>query len=329
MSSALRHSMKAIPAIAIAMTVAVLPARAQAPEALVEAAKAEGSATVYTNIDPGIMQSLSEAFEEKYGVRIEVQRQGSSALAQRFMAEDQSGNSLADVYYSTDRGFHEDRAADGKFAALDEVPGLAEWPEKAKQKGMVTVGYNPYSIVWNKTLFPEGLKSWEDLVNPKLAGKIMLTDPRSGVTSNQFYKMLRDLYGDEFLQKLGKMATYSQSAVPGIQQVAGGAQTVYAPGIHQVIVGLVKNGAPLDESFPSPTISSDNMISLVAKAPHPNAGKLFISFLLTPEAQSLNNPDGFSPIEGVPNTRKMPDVRVIDPRAAKAESDAMYRLMGL
>lgn len=329
MSSAIRHAMKAIPALAVTMIVAVAPAGAQTSEALIKAAKAEGSATIYTNIDPGIMQNLSDAFERKYGVRIDVQRQGSSALAQRFMAEDQSGNSLADVYYSTDRGFHEDRATDGKFAALDTVPGVSGWPDKAKQKGMVTVGYNPYSIVWNKTAYPEGLKSWSDLVNPKLAGKVMLTDPRSGVTSNQFYKMLRDLYGDEFLQKLGKMATYSQSAVPGIQQVAGGAQTVYAPGIHQVVVGLVKNGAPLEESFPSPTISSDNIISLVTKAPHADAGKLFISFLLTPEAQALNNPDGFSPIEGVPNTRKMPEVRVIDPRAAKAEADAMYKLMGL
>lgn len=314
-----------------ALAVAALagPALAQPSEELIAAAQAEGSATLYTNIDPSIVQNLADAFNEQYGITIDVQRQGSSALAQRFMAEHQSGTTIADIYYSTDRAFHDDSVEAGIFAPLDDVPGLAEWPEEAVHDGFVIVGYNPYSLVWNTTLVPEGLDSWEDLADPQWAGQVMLTDPRSGVTSNQFYKMLREEYGDEFLTALGENATYSQSAVPGIQQVAAGAQAMYAPGIHQVAVGLIADGAPLGEAFPEPTISSDNMASLVAAAPHPNAAKLFISFLLTTEGQQINNPDGFTPLEGVPNTRPMPEVVEIDPETAQAESEEMAQLMGL
>lgn len=304
-------------------------AQTEVPAELVESAKSEGTLTVYTNVDPTLVQKLGDAFTKAYGITVDIQRQASSALAQRFMAENDTNNTIADVYYSTDRAFHEDNFAKGLFASVEDVPGYANWPEEAKTPGALTIGYNPYSLVWNKDLVPEGLKSWEDLVNPKYAGQVILTDPRSSVTSNQFYKMLHDLYGDEFIKKLGTQATYSQSAVPGIQQVAAGAQAIYAPGIHQVVTGLVANGAPLDESFPEPSISSNNIASLVAKGPHPNAAKLFLAFLLTNEAQAINNYDGFSPVEGIPNTRPMPKILDIDPKEAVAASENIYKLLGL
>ncbi|MBF9033300.1 extracellular solute-binding protein [Rhodobacterales bacterium HKCCE2091] len=313
---------------ALAATLAA-PAGAQTMDELVAAAQEEGALTVYANTDPSILQSLADAFEETYGIPADIQRQGSSALAQRFTAERESGNTIADIYLSTDRAFHDDSVAEGIFTSLEGIPGIADWPEEALREGVATVGYNPYSLVYNANLVPDGLDSWEDLVDPELAGQVLLTDPRSGVTSNQFYLMLRDLYGDDFLVQLGQNATFSQSAVPGIQQVAAGAQSVYAPGIHQVAVGLIASGAPLAESFPEPTISSDNQVSVVAEAPHPNAARLFVSFMLTPEAQALNNPDGFPPIAGIPNTREMPEVVEIDPAEAQAASEELAQLLGL
>ncbi|WP_084032696.1 ABC transporter substrate-binding protein [Chelativorans sp. J32] len=304
-------------------------AQAEMPADLVAAAKAEGSLTVYTNVDPSLMEKLSAAFTAAHGIKVDIQRQASSALAQRFVAENDTDNTIADVYYSTDRAFHDDLFAKGLFSSVETVPGYAEWPQEAKSEGTITIGYNPYSLVWNKDLVPNGLTSWEQLNDPAYEGQVILTDPRSSVTSNQFYKMLHDLYGDAFLEKLGSHATYSPSAVPGIQQVAAGAQAIYAPGIHQVVTGLVASGAPLGESFPEPSISSNNVASLVAKAPHANAAKLFVAFLMTKEAQAINNFDGFSPIEGIENTRTMPQIVNIEPTDAMAASEKIYQLMGL
>jgi len=304
-------------------------AQNEIPADLVDAAKSEGALTVYTNVDPSLVQKLGDAFSAAYGVTVDIQRQASSALAQRFMAENDTNNTIADVYYSTDRAFHDDSYEKNLFTSVEDVPGYAGWPEEAKSPNALTIGYNPYSLVWNTDLVPEGLSSWEDLVDPKYEGQVILTDPRSSVTSNQFYKMLHDLYGDDYLRKLGAHATYSQSAVPGIQQVAAGAQAIYAPGIHQVVTGLVASGAPLDESFPEPSISSNNIASIVTAAPHPNAAKLFLAFLLTNEAQAINNFDGFSPVDGIPNTRDMPQIVDIDPKEAVSASQKIYELLGL
>ena len=318
-----------VSAAALALSASLVGAQAEIPAELVEAAKADGSLTVYTNIDPALMEKLSSAFTAAHGINVDIQRQSSSALAQRFMAENDTDNTIADVYYSTDRAFHDDLFAKGLFSKVDDVPGYAQWPEEAKSEGTITIGYNPYSLVWNTDLVPEGLTSWEQLNDPEFEGQVILTDPRSSVTSNQFYKMLHDLYGDEFLEKLGTHATYSPSAVPGIQQVAAGAQAIYAPGIHQVVTGLAANGAPLGESFPEPSISSNNVASLVAKAPHADAAKLFVAFLMTREAQTINNFDGFAPIEGIENTREMPQIVNIEPADAMAASEKIYQLMGL
>jgi iron(III) transport system substrate-binding protein len=304
-------------------------AQAELPAELVDAAKADGTLTVYTNIDPALMEKLASAFTTAHGITVDIQRQSSSALAQRFMAENDTDNTIADVYYSTDRAFHDDLFAKGLFTPVAGVPGYAEWPAEAKSEGTITIGYNPYSLVWNTDLVKDGLTSWEQLNDPEFEGQVILTDPRSSVTSNQFYKMLHDLYGDAFLEKLGTHATYSPSAVPGIQQVAAGAQAIYAPGIHQVVTGLAASGAPLGESFPEPSISSNNVASLVTKAPHANAAKLFVSFLMTTEAQAINNFDGFAPIEGIENTRTMPKIVNIEPADAMAASEKIYQLMGL
>ena len=316
--------------IAAGLTLATWPASLFAQdEALVSAAQQEGTLTLYTNVDPGIATNLGNAFRDRYGITVEVQRSGSSALAQRFTAEAETDNTVADVYYSTDEGFHVDSVASGAFAPISELAGYADWPEEAKGEGWVAIGYNPYSLIWNSDIVPDGMDSWEDLIDPDLAGQIILTDPRAGVTSNQFYLMLRRENGDDFLRQLGQNATFSQSAVPGIQQVAAGAQAAYAPGINQVAVGLIADGAPLGQAFVEPTISSNNLASIVTEAPNPNAARLFVSVLMTEEAQAINNRMGFAPVAGIPDTMEMPEVVVITPEEAMEARPSTIELLGL
>lgn len=323
-------------AVGVALTVGacLMPqgaavAQQEISEELITAAQAEGSGTLYTSVDPTIMANVAEAFREAYGITLDVQRASSSQLSQRFMAEEETGNHVADVYYSTDRAFHDDSGASGRFIPLTDLPGYDAWPDEAKDDTSIVMGFLPYSLIWNTNVISEELSDWDDLIDPKYAGKVMLTDPRIGVTSNQFYKLLRDVKGEDFLRKLGENATFSPSAVPGIQQVAAGAQGIYAPGIHQVAVGLLEKGAPIAEAFPEPTISSKNIASIPASAPHPNIGRLFVSFLMTPDAQAINNKDGWTPIEGIPGTREMPEVIDVDPVETAAEVPELLELLGL
>ncbi|MGZ5864904.1 MAG: ABC transporter substrate-binding protein [Xanthobacteraceae bacterium] len=175
----------------------------------------------------------------------------------------------------------------------------------------------------------EAPKSWQALADSHWQKRIMLIDPRLGASPTAWYMLMRKTFGDDFIRTIGRAATVSPSAVPGMQQVAAGAQAIYAPAVHQITIGLKAKGAPIEEAFLEPTVSSDNVLSLLAKPPHPGVAKLFAAFCVSVDGQSLLNRDGFSMRPGVPGTRQLPQITEIDPATTKAELAAILSLLGL
>jgi iron(III) transport system substrate-binding protein len=297
-------------------------------DSLVSAAKAEKRGTVYSIVDPALMQRLIKGFRDKYGVDIEVARLTTGTLGQRLTAEADSGTITADIVIGTDKLFVQAMTTKGYYAPIEQVPGAASFPAAAKTQTSVIVGRVPYSIIWNTNEVREAPTSWQSLIDPKWKGRVMAIDPRvTGVSPTLWYALMRKTYGAEFLETFGKNVTFSSSAVPGMQQVAAGAQAIYAPAVHQITIGLKEKGAPIDEVFFGPTISSDNVLSVISKAPHPSVARLFAGYCLSVEGQALLNKDGFSMLPNVPGTRPMPRIIDIDP--TDADQPAILGLLGL
>ena len=296
---------------------------------LVEAAQKELTVTLYTIVDPTILAALGTAFRARYGITLDAHRLGSATLQQRFSNEMQSGQQIADLYMSGDTLFMLRCAQNGWFSRVDKVPGIDAWPSDAKNEHTVGVGYVAYSVIWNANIVRDGIKTWKDLLDPRWKGQVLLTDPRPNTVVNQWFLLLRKTFGDDYLRALGQQAAFSPSAVPGLQQVAAGAYAIYGPGIHQAAVPLIEKGAPLGEFFPLPTFASKNMIALVATAPHPAAARLFISFLMSPEGQEINNKNGFAVLKNIPNTVPLPPLTDSNPAEAAAQTPDIIRLLGL
>jgi iron(III) transport system substrate-binding protein len=302
--------------------------RAQEGDELVVAAKREGRGTVYSVVDPMLMQTVVKRFSDKYGIEIEVIRLTSSSLGQRLSAEVESGNVVADVVIDTDKLLVQAMTAKNYYAPIEQILGSGAFPASAKTATSIIVGHVPYSMIWNTSEVADTPKSWQALADTRWQKRIMLIDPRLGATPASWYMLMRKTYGDDFIQTIGRAATISPSAVPGMQQVAAGAQAIYAPAVHQITIGLKAKGAPIEEAFLEPTVSSDNVLSLLAKAPHPNIAKLFAAFCASVDGQSLLNRDGFSMLPGVPGTRPLPRIADIDP-GTKAELPVIVSMLGL
>jgi iron(III) transport system substrate-binding protein len=307
---------------------AALPAFAQ-DAGLIAAARKEGKGALYAVTDPSIIQALVFRFKEKYGIEIEVTRLISGALGQRLTAEQDSGSPVADVVMDTDKLLQETLAARRYYAPALEIPGHQAYPDSTKTSTSVIVSHIPYSLVWNTSLVKEAPKGWEDLIDPKNKGRVLFIDPRVGGSPALWHVLMRETYGDAFLRTLGQNGQAAPSAVPGLQRIAAGAQGIYAPGIHQVVVGLVAKNAPIGESFPQPTISSDTNLSIMAKAPHPAIARLLSAFILSVEGQAILNKDGFSPIKGVPGTLPLPKMATPDFRTIKDKIPGLVSLLGL
>ena len=109
-----------------------------------------------------------------------------------------------------------------------------------------------------------------------------------------------------FRSELGSHAAFSPSAVPGVQQLAAGAVAVYGPATYLNVTGFTAKGAPIKYLLTDPIVVSVPYAAIVAKAPHPNAGRLFLNYLMSPAGQEILNVNSFSVLPNIPGTQSLP-----------------------
>src|SRR5262245_32956478 len=64
---------------------------------LIEQAKKEGTVSLYTSLAPTESQPMAEAFEKKYGIKVELWRSQSERVVQRVVSEAKAGRNTVDV----------------------------------------------------------------------------------------------------------------------------------------------------------------------------------------------------------------------------------------
>jgi iron(III) transport system substrate-binding protein len=299
---------------------------------LVNAAKSEGKGTLYFSIDPTAVGMVLDAFNAKYSIQVDSQRLTSGPLAQRFTAEEQANNIVADVLINSDTSFMDDATSKGWITKIDSLPQLASWPKEYVHDSYVTVAIVPSSLLWNTSQVnaADAPKGWQDVLDPKWKGKLILLDPHGAPPVLEFLYLMRQTYGDDFLRKLGaQQPQLVASAVTASQQVAAGAAAIEIPAVHATLLPLIAQNAPIQEGFFTPTTGANSQAALVAKAPHPNVAKLLLNFFMSPQGQGILNKDAWSPVPGTPGTR--PQIQTSPPLTAQAvaQQDEIISLLGL
>lgn len=305
--------------------------------ALIDAAKSEGKLTWYTATTPEQYEAVGAAFKSKYGIEVESIRLTSGPLGQRFAAEAEAGNVVADVLGLYDPVFFPTAVEKGWITPVkaEEIPALTAWPEQYwVHDAYARVSLSPMTIVYNTQLVSEkdAPKGWEDLLDPRWRGKILFVDPRNVPVWMAWLYLMRGTYGDDYLRRLGQQdLRLAASAVPGAQQVAAGEASIVVPSIHSVILPLLDQGAPIADVTPEPSIGSEFYVGVSTKAPHPEAARLFLNFLLTKEGQEpLNRRAGASPLQGVPDSLALPSQYYAAPVDAALDSkDQLLALLGI
>jgi iron(III) transport system substrate-binding protein len=109
----------------------------------------------------------------------------SAPLAARFSAEAQGGQVSADTLQMSDLTFMLRAMQAGWLAKLDSAttPAVSGWPVQFHKDNTIFVqALALESILYNTQLASgsDAPTQWEDLLNPKWKGKIMMVDVRSG-----------------------------------------------------------------------------------------------------------------------------------------------------
>jgi iron(III) transport system substrate-binding protein len=298
---------------------------------LIAAAKEEGTLTWYTGAAPQDADTIAKAFQTKYGIAVEVVRLSSGPIAQRISTEATSNRVSVDVALGTDPVFLDSAAQQGWLAKLhsDEVPSLQSWPAQYRTDTYVTIMVGPLLGVAYNTSLVNGSPpcTWDALLEPRFAGKIVLTNPASSAAYTKFFDVvLHDpRLGEGWITKFrdAGFATVADSAVPAGQLLGAGEGTVSIVSSLPAVSPLSEMGAPVAFCpLDNPAPANLQYLAIVNNAPHPNAARLFFDYFVSVEGQTayVASAKGASVLGDLPGGVKLPTGLVI-PDAKQAQDD--------
>jgi iron(III) transport system substrate-binding protein len=263
-----------------------------APAALVQAAKAEGSMTFYSAFLEAPGTRLVEAFKKKYGINATFVRVSGVDGYTKFSTEAQSGKPVADVYAGTSVAYTNDAAQKGFIQNISttEIPDLDNVPAKFRGDHYVTVSMNVFGMCYNTDNLKESdmPKTWADIGSSKYKDRTLMPDPSNTEVYVNTWEGVRREFGDKVLTDVAaNKPRLSESVVPAVQSLAAGEGDILLQCVGSVADSVKQEGAPVEFYEPSGPVFGAEVYATLAKGPHPNAGKLFIDFLLSPEAAQL------------------------------------------
>jgi iron(III) transport system substrate-binding protein len=117
----------------------------------------------------------------------------------------------------------------------------------------------------------------------------MLSDPQAADNYMGWLDALERAHGMEFLKKLAQQDfKLTPSGASGAQMVAAGAFAMNFPTITTFSLPLIAKKAPIAVVYPTgPLLVSARDTAIVAAAPHPNAARLYLNWLMSEEATRL------------------------------------------
>ncbi len=261
---------------------------------VIEAARREGKVSFYTSLDLEVAEKLAGAFRAKYpGIDVQVERSGSERIFQRLGQEYGSAIHNADVVSTSDAAHYILWKGQGWLAPyVPEDVAKHFAPDNVDPDGQYATWRATLSVVGYNTKYvkpDQAPKSFADLLDPKWKGLIVKAHPGySGLILTATFEIARELGWDYFAKLAAQRIMQVQSAVEPPKKVALGERPVMADGAEYVLFGLKDAGNPIEPVYAAegtPFIASPSAV--LARAPHPNAARLFQSFLFARETQQL------------------------------------------
>jgi iron(III) transport system substrate-binding protein len=261
-----------------------------------EEAKKEGSAVLYTSLNLEDSQPLVDAFSAKYpGIRVEVNRQGSSTLVTKILTERRVGKrDNADLVLT---------GADSLDLMLMETPTIFQKyssPERPPEdRGLYSgVYFTILTIAYNSRMVTgaDVPKRYNDLLRERWKGKAAINLNNYG----WIYAML-DFFGAEkgmeFLRKFaGLNPRPGRGTTLMVQQWLGSGEVEIAlPLNHDGIKSFTEKGLAVEWArLEDPLYADIQTIGILGMAPHPNAARLLVDYVLSKEGQTIMAKSGKS-----------------------------------
>lgn len=297
---------------------------------LYEAAKKEKAFTVYTaHYNTEEMARICTAFEQKYaGVKCNFVRTTAQVAYQRLQQDMQAKVPVASVFSSTDVSHYPPLKEKGvllqyKPRNIDKmVDSLKEYNDPAGFYSVTSAAL--MLITYNSQLVSEkdAPKNWPDLLDPKWKNKVSIGHPAFSGYVGTWVVLMRKLYGWDYFNKLEKNAPQIGRSVNDTVTMLNAKERWVAAGPEATTMLSRDKGNPLAVVYP--TDGALLMVSpsaVLSNAPSPNAGKLFMEFMLDREAAEVQvKSHSLSVIKGIKvgeGKKPLESIKILRPTEAE------------
>lgn len=259
---------------------------------LLEKARAQGGAVFYANITA--VEPIMKAFESATGVKGQYTRISSSKFIPTVLTEFNAGKLLADVVQAP-LPMLQMLKAQGVLAPY-RSPSLEGYPDWAlADDSIIQFGIEYVSYIYNTDhLKPADAPArYEDLADPKWRNKIVMANPSNHPSTIGWLIGLKEKVfqnEDDWMAFVKGLAAnkpmFVASFGPTPAPIESGEKLI-AISMPKYII--TKAPAPLAWGPMSgqPLLGSPRAIALTAKAPHPEAAKVFLDYWLSKDAMSI------------------------------------------
>jgi len=260
---------------------------AEPGEARYQAALAEGTLTWYAAwYDLEQTERAAELFEQTYpGIDVQVLRQSSGRVYQRFLQESDARQFTADVLSLGDQSLAFDLRDRGDLARFtpEGVDHLLPQYRDLDPEGYLHVaGAAHVVITYNPNLVPENEvpRTWSGLLDPRWSGQIAASHPAANGYASAWATAMVDRYGEHYLERLAQQnVLVGQSIADTLPRVAGGERQVGISGSSSAATQM-REGSPIRLVYPEDgAVLIRSVLAIPVNAPHPNAARLFADFI--------------------------------------------------
>ena len=296
---------------------------------LIQGAKKEGELLVYSSITPNDQSKLADDFRKRYGVTLRFWRGSQSNILSRVEGEARGGKYLFDAL-ETNSPQLEAIARDGLLANIhspylneelipETLPAHGEWaPDRLN---LMVYAYNTNLV--KKADLP---KTWDDLLDPKWAGRIGMES-----TNTEWFQAVVEAMGEgkglALFKRLGENGVAVRTGhTHSTGLVIAGEIPLFMGVFSHDIDRMKPKAAPIDWFVLPPAVILPSAVAVSRRAAHPNAAALFFDYMLT-DGQRF-----YTDVHRVPANRKYDTpvrrlvqqgaaYRVVDARKAMDEHD--------
>jgi len=261
---------------------------------LIDTAKREGELVYYASMNLAEANAVIGEFEKRYPfIKVRLHRTGSEKLLTRVLTEFRAKKIFADIIQTVEFSMHIFNRSGVLARYLPQSNSL--YSKDFKEEGFwTTVYYNAYVTAYNTRLVPRAqvAKSYDDLLDSKWKGKLLM----EGTKADWFAGMLQILgpeRGIKYMRELAKQQPSTREGHELLAQLVVAGEGLYDINIPASSVERMKErGAPIDWTALGPVPAIMVGAGIATGAPHPNAAKLFLEFVLSREGQRIMQTPG-------------------------------------